>query len=396
MQETRSPRHPLVRPQPEPRLACSPQVVESRGPAGVVAAVMSRCSQIGWTRGGARAARVRRHDAGAAYRSRMALNPDAVGSTSEPVEVSWNSKDALLYAVGIGAGHEDLAFTTENSSGVDQLVFPTFPVVIGWGRGSAMGNVGTFDPAQLVHGQQAVTLHRPIPVSGTVTSPARSSACTTRARPRSSTPPPATLDGEPLYTNTSSVFIRGEGGWGGERGSSGPQNVPPTGPRPRGRLVTSPRPGVRVPAVRRPQPAAHRPGVRCDRWIRHADPARAVHLRLHRSGVAPRAVRRRSSRFQHIEARFASPVFPATRSRSRCGRRDGEARVHHERRRRRDRATSSSTRASSATPDAARLLPSAPGDAPRAPVVSAPVRRRRGGRRRRRVRRRGARRSDGP
>src|SRR5690606_4055650 len=37
----------------------------------------------------------------------------------------------------------------------------------------------------------------------------------------------ATLDGEPLYTTRSSAFIRGEGGFGGDRGPSGPQNVPP-------------------------------------------------------------------------------------------------------------------------------------------------------------------------
>jgi hypothetical protein len=98
----------------------------------------------------------------------MPLNPDAVGSTSEPVEASWTSKDALLYAVGIGAGEHELAFTTENTNGVDQLVFPTFPVVIGWGRGSAMRDIGTFNPALLVHGQQAVTLHTPVPVEGGV------------------------------------------------------------------------------------------------------------------------------------------------------------------------------------------------------------------------------------
>ena len=34
-------------------------------------------------------------------------------------------------------------------------------------------------------------------------------------------------DGTPLYTNYSSAFIRGEGGWGGDRGPSGPRNVPP-------------------------------------------------------------------------------------------------------------------------------------------------------------------------
>ena len=66
----------------------------------------------------------------------MPLNPDAVGATSEPAEFSWTSKDALLYAVSIGAGEDELAFTTENTTGVDQLVFPTFPVVMGYGAGA--------------------------------------------------------------------------------------------------------------------------------------------------------------------------------------------------------------------------------------------------------------------
>ena len=99
----------------------------------------------------------------------MPLNPDAVGSKSDPIDISWDSKDCLLYAVGIGAGTDELPFTTENTNDVEQLVFPTFPVVIGWGRGSAMANVGTFNPALLVHGQQSVQLHRPMPVEGTAT-----------------------------------------------------------------------------------------------------------------------------------------------------------------------------------------------------------------------------------
>ena len=59
----------------------------------------------------------------------MPLNPDAVGTQSEPFEASWTSKDALLYAVGIGAGTDELAFTTENTAASPQQVFPTFPVV---------------------------------------------------------------------------------------------------------------------------------------------------------------------------------------------------------------------------------------------------------------------------
>src|ERR671913_2132994 len=130
----------------------------------------------------------------------MPLNPDAVGSKSEPVETSWTSKDALIYAVGIGAGADELAFTTENTTGVEQQVSPTSPVVIGWGRGSAMGNIGTFNPAMLVHGQQAVTLHRPIPVAGTATVTGEVTGIYDKGTAAVVvTETSALLDGEPLY-----------------------------------------------------------------------------------------------------------------------------------------------------------------------------------------------------
>ena len=70
----------------------------------------------------------------------MPLNPDAVNDPpGPPSERSWNSKDALLYAVGVGAGSIDptgfeLEFTTENSKDVQQRVLPTFAVIIGIAR----------------------------------------------------------------------------------------------------------------------------------------------------------------------------------------------------------------------------------------------------------------------
>ena len=89
---------------------------------------------------------------------------------ASPSTSSWDSKDALLYAVGVGAGTDELAFTTENTNGVTQRVLPTFPVVIGWGAaGSALKSAGTFNPAMLVHGTQVVTLHREVPVDGKAT-----------------------------------------------------------------------------------------------------------------------------------------------------------------------------------------------------------------------------------
>src|SRR3954454_20707085 len=103
----------------------------------------------------------------------MALNPEAVGSVGDVRTIRWGSKDALLYAVGIGAGQADLPFTTENTKDTAQVVYPTFAVVAGSGTqspgASAMSKIGSFNFAMLVHGSQAITLHRPIPVEAEAT-----------------------------------------------------------------------------------------------------------------------------------------------------------------------------------------------------------------------------------
>jgi acyl dehydratase len=244
----------------------------------------------------------------------MPINPDAVGSTSEPVETSWDSKDALLYAVGIGAGTDELAFTTENTANVTQQVFPTFAVVIGWGRGSAMRNIGTFNPAMLVHGEQAVTLHKPIPVAGT----ARLTSTVTGIYDKGKAAVVVTetsavdvADGSPLYTVRSSAFIRGEGGWGGDRGPSGPRNVPPD--RAPDHQVTY----QTLPT----QALIYR--LSGDRNPLHSDPAfaamggfdRPILHGLCSYGFTGRALLHTMcggdpARFRHMEARFASPVLP--------------------------------------------------------------------------------------
>jgi len=68
----------------------------------------------------------------------VALDHSLVGIPSEPQERSWDSTDALLYAVGVGAGLGDplreLEFTTENCEGIQQQVLPTFGVLIAQAR----------------------------------------------------------------------------------------------------------------------------------------------------------------------------------------------------------------------------------------------------------------------
>lgn len=242
----------------------------------------------------------------------MPLNPNAVGSKGEPVEVSWTSDDCLLYAVGVGAGTDELAFTTENTSGVAQQVLPTFPVVVGWGKGSPMGTIGSFNPALLVHGQQSITLHRPLPVVATVTLQSEITAIYDKGKAAVVvTATSAVLDGEPLYTTTASLFIRGEGGWGGDRGPSGPQNVPPDGaPDHTVTYQTS----VDQALVYR---------LSGDRNPLHSDPAfaaiggfdRPILHGLCTYGFTGRALLHTlcdgdPDRFRHIEGRFTSPVMP--------------------------------------------------------------------------------------
>ena len=99
----------------------------------------------------------------------MPLNPDAVGRKGQPQRRSWTSKDSLLYALGVGAGTEELAFTTENTKDTPQRALPTMAVVLG-GGGVPFGEIGTFNPALMLHGAQGIELLSEIPPEGEIES----------------------------------------------------------------------------------------------------------------------------------------------------------------------------------------------------------------------------------
>ena len=162
----------------------------------------------------------------------MAIDPSAVGATADPVERSWGYRDSLLYAVGIGAGAEDpvgseLEFTTNNSKGIEQRTFPTQGVVIG-GSGGALGKVGEIDWGRVLHGSQGVTLHQPIPVSGTVVIEESVSGIWDKGEGKNAiieTESKVSLKEthEPLFDLRFSIVVRGSGGFGGEEGNTAPQ-----------------------------------------------------------------------------------------------------------------------------------------------------------------------------
>lgn len=163
----------------------------------------------------------------------MPINPDAVGSTSEPRERTWNSKDCLLYSLGVGAGVDDptgreLEFTTENSKDITQRVLPTQAVVLQAG-GLDLKAIGEFNFALMLHGEQGITLHREIPTEGTLRSTGKITGIWDKGKAALvETESESVLadTGEPLFTTRSSLFIRGEGGWGGDAGPKKAVEIP--------------------------------------------------------------------------------------------------------------------------------------------------------------------------
>ncbi len=150
----------------------------------------------------------------------MPLNPEAVGAKGKATTRSWTSKDALLYAVGVGAGTEELAFTTENTKDTPQRVLPTFAVIIG-GGGSPWDQIGSFNPALMVHGEQGIELMDEIPPDGEIESVGQCTAMWDKgsaAVVEFESTSMNTQTGKPLLKTRTQLFCRGEGGWGGERG----------------------------------------------------------------------------------------------------------------------------------------------------------------------------------
>src|SRR5215472_17501065 len=165
----------------------------------------------------------------------MSLDHSLVGVPAEPQERSWTSADALLYAVGVGAGLGDplaeLEFTTENSQGLAQQVLPTFGLLISQVRGRR--KLGDFDPALLVHAEQSFELHRPLPVDGAVRTTSTVTGMYDKGSGALVTTENVAVDkatGDPMVTARSGAFIRGEGGFGGDRGASEPWQRPERAP----------------------------------------------------------------------------------------------------------------------------------------------------------------------
>jgi acyl dehydratase len=247
----------------------------------------------------------------------MPLDLSIVGWKSEPRPVTWDSTRAILYALGVGAGTvpglDELAFVTENTAGVAQRVLPTFPVVLG--QGLFRVPYGEVDLSKLVHAEQSVELLGEITPSGRGQYQARvtgiydkGSGALIRTEGLLSA-----ADGSPLARLSGGSFIRGEGGFGGDRGPSSDWTAP-----------TRP-PDVVIEQQTVPwQALLYR--LSGDRNPLHSDPAfatvggfpRPILHGLCTYGIAGRALLHGAAggdpaRLRTMSARFSAPVLPGDR-----------------------------------------------------------------------------------
>ncbi|MFH8393128.1 MULTISPECIES: MaoC/PaaZ C-terminal domain-containing protein [unclassified Streptomyces] len=257
----------------------------------------------------------------------------AVAAQPRTGEIAWSHKDVQLYHLGIGAGvpatdPDELRYTLESRL----HVLPSFATVAGAGSpgvisGLSMPGVDV-DLARVLHGGQSVRLHRPIPAEGTATATGRIAAVYDKGTAAILVMRTEVADTDgPLWTNDAQIFVRGEGGWGGDRGP-GTRPAAPAGPPDR----TVERP------VREDQALLYR--LSGDWNPLHADPEfaklagfdRPILHGLCTYGMTLKAVVDTLlggdvTRVRSYSTRFAGVVFPGETLRIRMWRNDGGVRV---------------------------------------------------------------------
>ena len=228
---------------------------------------------------------------------------------------SYTDRETMLYAIGIGMGADpldrnELPFVFEQPA---LKTVPSMATVLT--RIPLLKDCG-YDYTKVVHGEQRLTLHRPLPAEGELVASARVTAAYDKGAGKGAviyteTVARAAGDGQPMFTLHSVTFARGDGGFGGPPGS---------GPAPH--TLPERRPDVTVTlATRKDQALFYR--LSGDRNPLHADPelARRVGFRapiLHglcTYGIACRAILQTVAAYDHtrivgFDVRFSSPVYP--------------------------------------------------------------------------------------
>ena len=156
----------------------------------------------------------------------------ALGATLEGPIYSWTDDDVILYHLGIGAGSDpidpdELRYVYEG----DLQVLPTYATIPPFEVMMSFAMVDGLDInlAQVLHGEQETVLHDQIPTSGAVTNEGTVTNIFDKGKGALVVMEIVSRlesTGEPLFTNRSSIYIKGEGGFGSDSGPSTSVEIP--------------------------------------------------------------------------------------------------------------------------------------------------------------------------
>jgi acyl dehydratase len=249
----------------------------------------------------------------------MPINYDHLLNYAIPeVRQRVTKRDTILYALGVGLGQDPL--DTRQLDYVDHhrdlQALPSMAVVLGY-PGFWLGNPATgVDAVKLVHGEQSIALHAPLPVEGEIIGRTKVTGLVDKGAGKgalllSEKRLTDAASGKLLATTRSTTFLRGDGGFGG-----------PAGPVPAPHVMPERTPDITIDLATRPEQALlYR--LNGDDNPLHADPALATKAGFPRPilhglctfGVVGHALLRGllnydASCLRSMAARFTAPVYP--------------------------------------------------------------------------------------
>lgn len=146
----------------------------------------------------------------------MALNMNAIGQTIGPLVKDYTWKDTALYALGVGSGFSELEYCYEKNL----KVLPSFSMSAIFDFFWHVGKTSEVNLAGVLHGEQELIFHRPIPIEGQLITEGRITNYYDKGANKGAliVAESNTLhsDGSLLFTGIVSLFGRLDGGFGGE------------------------------------------------------------------------------------------------------------------------------------------------------------------------------------
>lgn len=264
----------------------------------------------------------------------MALDPDHLLNYPFPaVRQTYNERDCMLYALGIGLGQDPedeqcLRFVYEE----DLKVMPSLAVVLAHPGFWAKQDDILLDWVQVLHTEQEIIWHRPLPPAATVEATTRITEVTDRgARMGAMILSERTVrdvdSDEELCTLITTILARGEGGFGGGRKGNGKQHndkIPQDDPDFVCDLATLPQQALIYRLSGDPNPLHASPAV-----ARSAGFKAPILHGLCTLGIATHALLKtccdyEPERFQRMRLRFSAPVYPGETIRTEIWQRDND------------------------------------------------------------------------